>query len=105
LIEKQFVSAALEETFTLRRTKVADKFVIATKQALLLRGQQVTAMNREAQDLSYVIATLSTVCIAPLKYDFGEIVDETALYALWNEWDEWNSSFRSTQPSGDQPPS
>lgn len=102
LTEKQFVNEALGETFTLRRTKVSDKFAIAARQSVLLRGLQVAAANQEARDLSYVVATLGQVCVSPAKYDFAEIVDETALFVLWNQWDEWNGSFRSPQPTGDQ---
>ena len=96
--QKEFVSAGLKETFVLRGTKVADKFTIAARQSVYLRGMDPKVINREAQDFSYICATLGVVLVSPPTYDFSEVRDETALLTLWEEWDEWNRSFRSPEP-------
>lgn len=98
--QKEFVSEALGETFVLRRTKVSDKFTIAARQSVYLRGVDPKVVNYEAQTLSYICAALGTMLVSPPVYDFSEVVDEQAMVDVFEAWDAWNRSFRSPQPAG-----
>jgi hypothetical protein len=65
---KDFASEELGTSFILRRTKVLDGIEIGNRQNILLGGRNVNSVNYDAQTMSYVIATLSTVLIDPCDY-------------------------------------
>ena len=94
--QKAFTSAPLDTTFVLRASKAIDKISIGTHQTALLGGIAPTSVNREAMEMSFVIAALSTVLIDPRDFDFSTVEDEDTLFELYKEWREWNLSFRPT---------
>lgn len=97
LESRVFESPALEGSFRLRRTKAMDTVEIGLRQASILKGLGNSVVNRDAGDLAYVIAVLSTVLVDPKEYDWDEVLEVQDILDLYNEWNKWNMSFRKAQ--------
>lgn len=100
--QKVFRVEALDQAVTLRRLRAIDKIEVGLQQSLLVRGAVITALNAEAQDVSYMLAMLKVALVEPRDFPFDEL-DSEDLIELWRGWNEFNQSFRKPKSEPVEP--
>lgn len=99
-MQTEIESEVWGRTLVFRRRAVKDTFAISARQVALLGNSPVFA-NPEAQNLSYYIAELETVLVAPEGFKFDEQFEDYEITRVAREYEKWSDSFR--HPSAPRP--
>lgn len=88
-------------SFTVKHPSLMDTMSIGVKRAQLLNGASLQSLDVITDNITFYVATLSTVLIkAPEWFDLDVLDDYVLLSAVYKEYRDWNDTFRRRNESG-----